>query len=60
MRRRFILSVLISDLVALGAALLVASALTFEGGILPWQAARADQNVWPMLGLLTGGAVLGS
>jgi len=39
--------------------MLVASLLTFDG-LLPWQATRADQNVWPMLGLLVGGALLGS
>ncbi len=59
MRRKFLLSVLGTDLVALGIAMLLGSALTF-GELVPWQATRADQNVWPMLGLLTGGALLGS
>ncbi len=59
MRRRFLLSVLASDLVALFGAVLIGSILTF-GGLFPWSATRADQNVWPMLGLLVGGALLGS
>jgi exopolysaccharide biosynthesis polyprenyl glycosylphosphotransferase len=59
MRRRFLLSVLFSDLAALGVAILLGSAITF-GGLLPWEATRPDQNVWPMLGLLAGGALLGS
>ena len=59
MRRRFLLSVLATDLAALAIAMLVASLSTF-GGLIPWQAARSDQNVWPMLGLLVGGALVGS
>ena len=59
MRRRFLYSVLASDLAALFVAMLVGSYLTF-GGPIPWLAARAGQNVWPMLGLLVGGALLGS
>ncbi len=59
MRRKFLLSVLASDLFALAVAVLVGSAITF-GGPFPWQATRADQNVWPMLGLLASGALLGS
>ncbi len=59
MRRRFLLSVLASDLGALALAILIGSVLTF-GGVLPWDATRADQNVWPMLGLLVAGALLGS
>ncbi|MCP3995838.1 MAG: exopolysaccharide biosynthesis polyprenyl glycosylphosphotransferase [bacterium] len=59
MRRRFLLSVLATDLAALAVAMLVASLATF-GGLIPWQAARFDQNVWPMLGLLVGGALVGS
>ncbi len=59
MRRRFLLSVLASDLAALAVAILIGSAITF-GGLLPWVATRSDQNVWPMLGLLGGGALVGS
>jgi len=57
MRRKFLLSVLGSDLVALAAAGLVASALTF-GEWLPWVA--EGSRVFPMLWLLGGGALLGS
>jgi exopolysaccharide biosynthesis polyprenyl glycosylphosphotransferase len=59
MRRKFLLSVLISDLVALGIALVLGSLLTF-GEWLPWLATRSGENIWPMLGLLIGGALLGS
>ena len=59
MRRKFLLSVLASDLLALAVAMLLGSVIAF-GELLPWQATRSDQNVWPMLGLLTGGALLGS
>ena len=57
MRRKFLLSVLATDLVALGAAIFVGSLLTF-GEWFPWQGTR--ENAWPMLGLLVGGALLGS
>ncbi|MCP4306313.1 MAG: sugar transferase [bacterium] len=59
MRRKFLLSTLASDLVALGLALFVASALVF-GEWLPWQATGPGQSVWPMLGFLVVGALLGS
>ncbi len=59
MRRKFLLSVLVSDLVALVVAMFLGSAFTF-GELVPWQATRSDQNIWPMLGLLAGGALLGS
>lgn len=59
MRRKFLLSILASDLAALGLALFLASALVF-GEWLPWQATRPGQSVWPMLGLLVVGALLGS
>ena len=39
--------------------MLIGSYITF-GGVIPWLATRSDQNVWPMLGLLVGGALLGS
>jgi exopolysaccharide biosynthesis polyprenyl glycosylphosphotransferase len=57
MRRKFLFSVLGSDLIALGAAILVASFLTF-GQWFPWRA--EGSRVWPMLWLLVGGALLGS
>jgi exopolysaccharide biosynthesis polyprenyl glycosylphosphotransferase len=57
MRRKFLFSVLGSDLIALGAAIFVASFLTF-GQWLPWRA--EGSRVWPMLWLLVGGALLGS
>jgi len=59
MRRKFLLSVLASDLIALVVAMVLGSAVTF-GNPVPWQATRSDQNIWPMLGLLAGGALLGS
>ncbi|MDJ0663468.1 MAG: sugar transferase [Acidimicrobiia bacterium] len=59
MRRRFLFSVLASDLIALVVAVLLGSVITF-GEPIPWLATRSDQNVWPMLGLLFGGALLGS
>lgn len=58
MRRKFLLSVLFSDLIALGIALSLASLLTF-GEWLPWLTRRGE-NLWPMLSLLVGGALLGS
>ena len=59
MRRKFLLSVLGSDLAALGVALVLASLLTLDKW-LPWQATRPGENIWPMLGLLVSGALLGS
>ncbi|MDJ0961982.1 MAG: exopolysaccharide biosynthesis polyprenyl glycosylphosphotransferase [Acidimicrobiia bacterium] len=56
MRRRFLLSVLASDLVALTLGLVVASVTVFDTW-LPWQ---ARENVWPMMGLAVGGLLLGS
>jgi exopolysaccharide biosynthesis polyprenyl glycosylphosphotransferase len=59
MRRKFLLSVLVTDLIALAVALFLASFLTF-GEWLPWQATRSDQSMWPTIGLLSAGALLGS
>lgn len=59
MRRKFLLSILLSDLGALALALVLASIMTFEKW-LPWQAIRVGPDVWPMLGLLVSGALLGS
>lgn len=59
MRRNFLLSVLASDLGALVVAVFIGSFITY-GEWIPWQATLPGQNVWPMLGLLFGGALLGS
>jgi exopolysaccharide biosynthesis polyprenyl glycosylphosphotransferase len=59
MRRRFLLSVLFSDLLALAVAMLVASYLTLDE-LFPWQGTRPSESIWPMLGMLVGGALFGS
>lgn len=60
MRRRFLLSVLISDLVALLAALVVATVVVFET-VVPWNAALpAEASIWPLIGLLGAGLLIGS
>jgi exopolysaccharide biosynthesis polyprenyl glycosylphosphotransferase len=60
MRRRFLLSVLASDLVALTIGLTVASLAVFDVW-LPWQANLPfGESVWPMLGLAYGGLLIGS
>lgn len=59
MRRRFLLSVLLSDILALALAMVLASYLTF-GELFPWQGTRPSQNIWPMLAMLVGGAVVSS
>jgi len=46
-------------LAALVVAMVVASLLTF-GVWLPWEATRPGESIWPMLGLLVAGALLGS
>ncbi|MEA2002731.1 MAG: exopolysaccharide biosynthesis polyprenyl glycosylphosphotransferase [Actinomycetota bacterium] len=58
MRRKFLLSILGTDLVALAAVLVFASLLVF-GEWIPWDAVPRE-NLWPMLGLLGVGALLGS
>ena len=50
---------LATDLAALGVAILCGSFVTY-GEWIPWSATLPSQNVWPMLGLLFGGALLGS
>ncbi len=57
MRRKFLLSVLATDFIALGAAVFAASFLTF-GNWIPWEA--TGTRVFPMLWLLAGGLLLGS
>ncbi len=59
MRRKFLYSVLASDLAALAVAMVLASILTF-GEWLPWEAARPWRDIWPMYSLLGAGALLGS
>jgi len=60
MRRRFLLSVLASDLVALTLGLMLASLMVFDVW-LPWDARlRFGESVWPMVGLAYGGLLLGS
>lgn len=63
MRRRFLISVLVSDLVALAVALVVASLTTFEVW-LPWSVnlprGASGDSIWPMLSLLGFGALVGS
>jgi len=60
MRRRFLLSMLAGDLLSLGGALAIASIAVFE---TPWfwtASLQAGESMWPMVALLTGGALLGS
>ena len=50
---------LATDLATLGVAVFIGSFATY-GEWIPWRATLPSQNVWPMLGLLFGGALLGS
>jgi lipopolysaccharide/colanic/teichoic acid biosynthesis glycosyltransferase len=60
MRRRFLLSVLASDLVALTLGLVVASLTVFDVWA-PWDArVPFGQSTWPMVGFSYGGLLLGS
>jgi len=60
MRRRFLLSVLASDVAALALAFVVAGATVF-GEPLPWRAhPRPDASLWPLMGLITAGLLIGS
>ena len=60
MRRRFLLSVLISDLVALVLGFVVASLVVF-GSPLPWEAnPPGGASIWPLLALGVGGLLIGS
>jgi exopolysaccharide biosynthesis polyprenyl glycosylphosphotransferase len=60
-RTRFLLSVAISDLAALGVSALIASWLVY-GAVLPWEAVlpRPGDSIWPMLGFLFGSMILSS
>jgi lipopolysaccharide/colanic/teichoic acid biosynthesis glycosyltransferase len=61
MGRRFLLSVLLSDLAALGVAVAIGSLLVFDTPF-PGEAAigTTGASIWPLVGLLTGGALVGS
>ncbi len=60
MRRRFVLSLLAGDLVALGMGMLIASAAVFE---TPWfwrAPVPSGESIWPLVTLLVGGVLIGS
>ena len=60
MRRRFLLSILLSDLVALAAALGVGSLAVFDRVQL-WEAdLPGNASIWPLVSLLFAGALFGS
>ncbi len=60
MRRRFLLSVLASDLVALALAFLVAGVTVF-GTAQPWAVRpQPGASLWPLIGLMSGGLLVGS
>lgn len=62
MRRRFLLSVLASDLLALAVSFSVALWLVF-GDPRPWEVrlpSTAATSIWPFAGILVAGAVVGS
>jgi lipopolysaccharide/colanic/teichoic acid biosynthesis glycosyltransferase len=56
MRRRFVIMTAALDSAALAVSILAASLLVFEQ-VLPW---RARSGIWPLLGLLLLGVVVGS
>lgn len=61
MGRRFLLNVLVSDLAALGIAVVVGSLLVFETPFPDEVALRSPgATVWPLVGMLAGGALVGS
>ncbi len=63
MRRRFLLSVLATDLIALFVAFSFATLLVF-GEFLPWNVRLrgdvAGESIWPFAGLLLSGVLVGS
>jgi len=65
-RNRFLVSVIVSDLVSLAVAMALASLVVFDTPI-PWETPIRDVSVagslhpiWPMLGFLTGSMILAS
>ncbi len=61
MRRRFLISVLATDLAALGVAFCLGTFIVF-GEALPWRVrlpASAQSTIWPFAGLLAAGVLLG-
>jgi exopolysaccharide biosynthesis polyprenyl glycosylphosphotransferase len=61
MRRRFLFSIAAADLTALAVAVVLGSFIVFDRA-LPWTSPRlpAGESIWPLLGLVTAGAVIGS
>ena len=60
MRRRFVISVLLSDLAALFIGLSVASVAVFETPFFWTADLPAGATVWPLVGMLTIGLLIGS
>jgi len=61
MRRRFLLSIAAADLIALAVAVMLGSVIVFDR-LLPWTSPRLPrgESIWPLLGLVFAGAVVGS
>lgn len=61
MRRRILLSIAAADLGALAIAFLLASLVVFDR-LFPWTSPRlpAGESIWPLLGLVVAGALIGS
>ena len=61
MRRRILLSVAAADLGALALAVVAASLIVLDRA-LPWTSPRlpAGESIWPLLGLVLAGALIGS
>lgn len=59
MRRRFLLSTALADLIALSVGIFAASAVTF--GVLPWQVdLPGTSSIWPFVSFLYAGLLIGS
>ena len=59
MRRRFLLSTALADLLALSVAVVVASVVTFE--LLPWEVdLPGSSSIWPFISFLFAGLMVGS
>ncbi len=61
MRRRILLSIAVADLAALAVSVVLASLIVFDRA-LPWTSPRLPpgESIWPLLGLVTAGALIGS